>query len=124
MPPHPIYRPDLRDNYVGLYKGILVYSDLQWHISDTTPSELYLIKYDNDTISKIELRAALFRFRYLYSLENDGLYYYGIISGDEAYETSICYHCPIISLSKDSLYCQWTPGLGPPTYKYIMKKAG
>ena len=98
---------DKRDKYIGTYSGIQIYIDNQQQTKDTTDVVIYLKKFDQDTISAIELVLPVTNQRYLYDIINDSLVFQGFF-----------YHCPIITIKKDSLFCTWTPSLAPRIYKF------
>jgi hypothetical protein len=66
-----------------------------------------LKKFDQDTISVIELVLPVTNQRYFYDILNDSFVFYGQP-----------YHCPTITMKEDSLYCSYRPTLAPRTYMF------
>ncbi len=93
---------DKRDKYAGKYTGIQIYVDYQQGINDTSYIDIYLKKFDTDSISALELDLPNTNQMYYYDIINDSLIYHGYF-----------YHCPTLSIKGDSLFCEWSPSLAP-----------
>lgn len=97
---------DERDDYVGTYSGIEIYEDFQLGTKDTTEVEIFLKKFNYDTLTAIQLVLPSTE-EYLYKIEDDSLV---SLEG--------FYHPPKLTFKGDSLYCLWIPSLAPRSYRY------
>jgi hypothetical protein len=101
---------DPRDAYAGKYEGLQIYFDYQQSIRDTTISSIFLRKFGSDSLFELDL-----------PVTSEMYYYYETGSGEFEFYGS-CYHCPSLTIRKDTLYSLWVPTLAPREYLFIMVK--
>lgn len=100
---------DPRDEYIGKYSGLEIYTDFQQAIVDTNYTHVYIRKHSDDAVIELEIPRAT--QLYYYILDNHNFY----IQGDG-------YHCPLLTIRNDSLFAEWFPSLAPRVYNYEMVK--